>query len=99
MQYCDARKEEGQKSTRDARRKEGKKDDNFCLTLQHQEGGAVSNAVAELARAKPSNNNYYYCYYCTCTHIHTMHAVAMLLAMCRCSVCMLASHLAATVKF
>ena len=62
MQYCDARKEEGQKSTRDARRKEGKEDDNLCLTLQHQEGGAVSNAVAELARAKLSNNNYYY--YC-----------------------------------
>ena len=31
---------------------------------KNQEGGAVSNAVAELASAKLSNNNYY-----TCTHI------------------------------
>ena len=69
---------------------------------KHQEGNAVSNAVAELARAKLSSNNNYYILlyipvrtYTRCTHASY---VAMLLAMCRCSVCMLASHLAATVK-
>ena len=58
---------------------------------KHWEGGAVSNAVAELAHAKLSNN-----YYCTCMHIHMMHAA------CRDVACdgqsVLASHLAGTVE-
>ena len=75
-------------------RKKDRRTRHLCLTLQHQEGGAVSKAVAELAGATLSNNKYYY--YCTCTHIHTMRACRDVACDVQVQRIMLASHLAAT---